>query len=51
MACTVICQGSLPTLGATLILPMIEIGKIAWPGRLAELQGRSSPPDPFPPRL
>jgi hypothetical protein len=52
IACTVTCQGSLPTLDTvSLVLPMIEIGKIAWPRQLAELQGRSSPPDPFPPRL
>ena len=51
MACMATCPGSLPTLGvAMLILPAIQTGKVTWPPRLVTLHGRSSPPDPFPPR-
>lgn len=41
-----------PTLAvAPFALPAIGSSKIHWPLRVTALNGRSPPPDPFPPRL
>lgn len=49
--CSQICVSPVPTLGsAGPVLPTIERGDAAVPGRLATLDGLSRPPDPFPPR-
>ncbi|MBI3197734.1 MAG: hypothetical protein HYZ40_09555 [Rhodospirillales bacterium] len=49
-ACMQTAPNGTPTLAATLDLPAIGFDKIRWALRSTVLNGRSPPPDPFPPR-